>query len=138
MKKSAEASRIRRPVADVAEQVTMDRKREKVIRTREEKVACDSDRVLARTRRQKEKHEDIEDTPAVPNKPTDHAVTGGRDVSLRHEGGHSPENHTVVLEWYWKPAARNFSQPAEHVVAKLHDEGARAPTASQRSRRAQC
>ena len=39
----------------------------------------------------------------MPNEPTDHAVARGRDVSLRHEGGHSPENHTVVLEWYWKP-----------------------------------
>ena len=35
----------------------------------------------------------------MPNEPTDHAVARGRDVSLRYEGGHSQENHTVVLEW---------------------------------------
>ena len=63
----------------------------------------------------------IDDPPAVPNEPTDHAVARGRDVSLRYEGGHSPENHTVVLETR---------------CCKLHDQGARAPTASQRSRRA--
>ena len=37
------------------------------------------------------------------NEPTDHAVARGRDVSLRYEGGHNPENHTVVSEWCWKP-----------------------------------
>ena len=41
----------------------------------------------------------IDDTPAVPDEPTDHAVARGRDVSLRYEGGHSPEKHTVALEW---------------------------------------
>ena len=28
----------------------------------------------------------------------DHAVTRGRDVSFRQEGGHSPERHTVALD----------------------------------------
>ena len=32
------------------------------------------------------------------NEPVDHAVTRGCDVSLRYEGGHSTEYHTVVLE----------------------------------------
>ena len=41
----------------------------------------------------------IEDTPAVPNEPTDHAVARGRDVSLRYEGGRRAEKHTVELEW---------------------------------------
>ena len=45
----------------------------------------------------------IDDTPAVQNEPTDDAVARGRDVSLRYEGGRSPENHTVVMEWCWKP-----------------------------------
>ena len=72
----------------------------------------------------------IEDTPAVPNKPTDHAVTRGRDVSLRSEGGHSPEKHTVALEWYWKPPTDcssneptdQSSQSAEHVVVNYTTE----------------
>ena len=68
----------------------------------------------------------------------------GRDVSLRIRGGYSPENHTVVSEWCWKPptdrsgndVSDQSSQSAEHVVVNY--TGARAPTASQRSRRAQC
>ena len=60
----------------------------------------------------------------MPNEPTDHAVARGRDVSLLFEGGHSPENHTVVLERCWKPptarSGNDFSdqtsQSAEHVV----------------------
>ena len=48
-----------------------------------------------------EKEAKIDDTSAVPDEPKDHAVTRGRDVSLRCEGGHSPENHTVALECYW-------------------------------------
>ena len=61
----------------------------------------------------------IKDTPAVPNEPTDHAVTRGRDVSLRDEGGHNPENHTVVLETTDGPQRQRTSQTtqsAEHVV----------------------
>ena len=62
--------------------------------------------------------------PAVPNEPTDHNVARGRDVSLRYEGGHIPEKHTVVLEWCWKPPtdrsgndlSDQSSQSAEHVV----------------------
>ena len=82
----------------------------------------------------------IDDTSAVPDEPTDHAVTRGRDVSLRYEGGHSPENHTVVLEWYWKPQTdRSGNEPfrpvqtAERVVVKYLDRKARAPTANRRS-----
>ena len=40
----------------------------------------------------------IDEHPAVPDDPQDHAVTGGRDESFRYEGGHSPEYHTIVLE----------------------------------------
>ena len=51
----------------------------------------------------------------------DHAVTRGRDESLRFEGGHSPEYHTVVLETSdEQQVQRNLSdqtsQSAEHVV----------------------
>ena len=85
----------------------------------------------------RERHEDIEDTPAVPNEPTDHAVARGRDVSLRYEGGHSPENHTVVLEWCWKPPTdRSGNEPLRPVLTvsrtrccKLHDRGSRARSA---------
>ena len=85
------------------------------------------------TRRERDTR--IEDTPAVPNEPTDHAVARGRDVSLRYEGGHSQENHTVVLEWCRSgvgdhrrtAAATNVSdqssQSAEHVVVKCTAEG---------------
>ena len=31
-----------------------------------------------------------------PDEPTDHAVARGRDVSLRNEGAHSPDNHSGV------------------------------------------
>ena len=73
-------------------------------------------------------------------------MTRGRDVSLRYEGGHSPETHTVVLEWYWKPPTdRSGNEPLRPVLTvsrtrccKLHDGGARASSTSQRSRRAQC
>ena len=40
----------------------------------------------------------IDDHRAVLEEPQDHAVTGGRDVSLHFEGGHSPEHHTVAEE----------------------------------------
>ena len=67
----------------------------------------------------------IDDTSAVPDEPTDHAVTRDRDVNLRCEGGHNPENHTVVLEWYWKPQTDRSDnesfrpvQTAERVVVK--------------------
>ena len=89
-----EASGIRRAVApdrsanDIANQVTMNRKKKKVITTRR-KVACESDEEV---RRQRETR--IDDTPAVPNELTDHAVARGRDASLRSAGGHSPEKHT--------------------------------------------
>ena len=87
-----------------------------------------------------EKEARIDDTPAVPDELTDHAVARGRDVSLRCEGGHSPENHTVVLEWYWKPQTdRSGNEPfrpvqtAERVVVKYLDRKARASTANRRS-----
>ena len=56
-------------------------------------LACDSD---SDSERNQTRETRIEDTSAVPNEPTDHAVARGRDVSLRHEGGHSSEHHTVV------------------------------------------
>ena len=90
------------------------------------------------TRREREAR--IDDTSAVPDEPTDHAVTRGRDVNLRYEGGHSLENHTVVLEWYWKPQTdRSDNEPfrpvqtAERVVVKYLDRKARASTANRRS-----
>ena len=67
----------------------------------------------------------------MPNEPTDHAVARGRDVSLRYEGGHSPENHTVVLgvvlEATDRPQRqRTFSDQsspsAEHVVVNYTPE----------------
>ena len=99
--------------------------REKVRSTREGKKRVTV--TVEETRRERDTR--IEDTPAVPNEPTDHAVTRGRDVSLRCEGGHSPENHTVVLEWYWKPptdcSGNELLRPvqsAEHVAVNCTTE----------------
>ena len=72
----------------------MNRRRRKVIRTCEEKERAK----VTKKSDDRETDTRVDDTPAVPNEPTDHAVARGRDVSLRFEGGHSPENHTVVLE----------------------------------------
>ena len=66
----------------------------------------------------------------MPNKPTDHAVTRGRDVRFRYVGGHSPEYHTVVLEWCWKPptdrSGKELLRPVLTVsttcCCKLHDQ----------------
>ena len=37
------------------------------------------------------------DCPAELDDLKDHAVTRGRDVSFRQEGGHNPEHHTVAF-----------------------------------------
>ena len=50
----------------------------------------------------------IDEHPAVPDDPKDHAVTGGRDESFRYEGGHSPEQHTMVLENTEQQVQRTF------------------------------
>ena len=50
----------------------------------------------------------------MPNEPTDHAVTRGRDVSLGKEAGHSPENHTVVLETTDGPQRQRTSQTSPY------------------------
>ena len=52
----------------------------------------------------------IDDHPAVLEEPQDHSVTGGRDVSLYFEGGHSPEHHSGIRE-----PRPDFTE-AEHVV----------------------
>ena len=60
------------------------------------------------------------------DEPKDHAVTGGRDVSLRDEGGHSPEFRTVVLETTGPAEAVDESprseREAEHVVVNYIGE----------------
>ena len=55
------------------------------------------------------------------DEPKDHAVTGGRDESLRCEGGHSPEHqHSGIGDHRRATGTQNFSdqtsQTAEHVV----------------------
>ena len=50
----------------------------------------------------------IDEHPAMPDDPEDHAVTRGRDESLRCEGGHSPEYHTVC----WRtPTSSRYKEP---------------------------
>ena len=61
--------------------------------TREAKWRVTLRRPEKETRRQGNTR--IDETPAVPNEPTDHAVARGRDVSLRHEGGHSQR----ITQW---------------------------------------
>ena len=46
----------------------------------------------------------------MSEEPEDHAVTRGRDVSLHHEGGHSPEHHTVAVENTDEQQKQRFSQ----------------------------
>ena len=84
----------------------------------------------------------VKETRRERHEPTDHAVARGRDVSLRNEGRHSPDNHsgvvvddallvcTVELEWCWKPPtdrsgndlSDQSSQSAEHVVVNYTSE----------------
>ena len=78
-------------VRNIVKQVMMTRKREKVIRTREWKWRA----TMARHTKTTERDTRIEDTPAVPDEPTDHAVARGREVSLHVKVDTSPENHTV-------------------------------------------
>ena len=106
-----EASRIRRTIAadrsanDIAKQMTMTRKRERVIITSEEKKRVTVTKSFCRNQMTERETQGsrTDDTPAVLDEPTDHAVARSRDVSHRNEGGHSQENHAVVLEWCWKP-----------------------------------
>ena len=83
----------------------------------------------------------IDDRPAVLKEPEEHAVTGGRDVSLHHEGGHSPEHHTVALEntdeQQKQPTSETRSHRSRTRCCKLPSRGSRAPTANHQSRRAQ-
>ena len=92
-----EASKIRRAIADrsandIAKQMTMTSKKEKVMRTREGKWRAKV------TKNFSQRNTRIDEHHAVLDEPKDYAVTRGRDESLRHEGGHSPEHDTVVLE----------------------------------------
>ena len=101
--------------------------RERVRSTRENDNSSDRNQIQTRERRKDRGHA----SSAEKKKPTDHAVTRGRDVSLRYEGGQSPENHTVVLEWCWKPPTdRSGNEPLRQVLTvirtrccKLHDQG---------------
>ena len=77
----------------------------------------------------------IDDTPAVPDERTDHAVAKGRDVSLHDEEWTQPrEPHSgvgVVLETTYGPQQQPPLRPVLTVsrtrFCKLHDRGARAP-----------
>ena len=88
----------------------------KVWSTREGKQRVTVTVTVKETRRERDTR--IEDTPAVLNEPTDHATARGRDVSLRYEGGHSPENRTngvgVVLETTDGPQRQRTSQTSPH------------------------
>ena len=52
--------------------------------------------------------------PAMSDEPEDHAVTGGRDESLHHGGGHSPEHHAVALENTDEQQVQRTSQTTPH------------------------
>ena len=84
----------------------------KVRSTREGKQRVTVIVTVKETRRERDTR--IEDTPVVPNEPT----ARGRDVSLRCEGGHSPENRTngvrVVLETTDGPQRQRTSQTSPH------------------------
>ena len=88
-----------------------------------------------------EKEARIDDHLAVLEEPEEHAVTGGRDVSLHYEGGHSPEHHTVALENTDEQQKQRTSETRSHRsrtrCCKLPSRGSRAPTANHQSRRVQ-
>ena len=72
---------------------------------------------------QKREREARIDDHLVLEEPEEHAVSGGRDVSLHYEGGHNPEHHTVALE---TPTSSRNNEPlrpdlteAEHVVVNF-------------------
>ena len=50
----------------------------------------------------------------MSDEPEDHAVTRGRDVSLHHEGVHSPEHRTVALENTDEQQVQRTSQTRPH------------------------
>ena len=50
----------------------------------------------------------------MPDDPMDHAVTRGRDESLRFEGGHSPQYRTVVVETTDEQQVQRTSQTRPH------------------------
>ena len=88
-------------------------------------VACDNDKTnkdFFSERNQTTERETRIDTPSnVGRTKKDHAVTKSRDASLRYEGGHSPDHHTVALEKHrWAAEATTLanqtSHTAEHVV----------------------
>ena len=87
--------------------------------------ACITERERVRKSREHAKGSSVRERqrisvhPAVLDEPKDHDVTKGRDESLRCEGGHSPEYHTVVLETtdeHQVQRTSQTSQTAAHIV----------------------
>ena len=99
-----------RSANDIAKQVTMTRKRRKVIRTREEKwrVTVTVTTIFLPEPDERKRHEDR--YVQQSRTPEDHAVTGGFDESLHCDGGHSPEYHIVALENSDEQQKQRFSQ----------------------------
>ena len=91
---------------------------------REEEVLAEDRRQRASTILERFSHRRERDEDRRPagdaGRPNDHAATRGRDVSLRQEGGHSPEYRTVVWETTGTARAVDESprpeKEAEHVV----------------------
>ena len=73
----------------------MTRKKEKIIRTREEKLRVTVTKIFSQS--QTTAKDTRIDTPSNVGRTKKPAVTSGRDESLHYEVGHSPENHTVLL-----------------------------------------
>ena len=76
------------------------------------------------------------DCPAAPDNQKDHAVTRGRDVSLRQEGGHSPEHHTVALDTTDEPQWQHESHRQQNALLETTCPWSeRTSTANPRPRR---
>ena len=73
-------------------------------------VACDNDKISKDFQSKKPDDRETRGWKTTQRCRTtkDHAVTRGWDESLRYEGGHSPEYHTVVLE---TPTSSRYREP---------------------------
>ena len=84
----------------------------------------------------------IDEEPAMPDDPKDHALTGGSDESLRWEGGHSPLKLTVVLEDRWSNDEKNreeqsqqqAEEESQHQAREEHSQWQANPTKGLRPR----
>ena len=91
--------------------------------------------ILERFSQSRQRDTRIDDQPAMPDDPKDHAATRGRDESLRQDGGHRPEYRTggVGNRRYSGRQSTILTDSRTH-CCKLRNREASASTAKQQSR----